>query len=379
MPARVWKIRTICENLRSFFAPHLSLFSIAYSPAHSHCRMQTRTSILAFRAMKRRTVWLLGGLILCSLLLIAYLRHKYAQPPAAAIPELLLQCPADASFLFYVDLAALRASPFLKQLLAVVPAPAEDPEYREFVRATDFDYSRDLDRVLLLFRPAPNGRSLLAWADGRFDRERIAAYALRTGKLEQREGTQLYLIPAGKPPATISLAFLGPNRLVLAQPVSFRMELLRTSAPALSPAQRERFVRVAGAAFIAASAVDASRQDFAFFGIRSRELKDALRNIHWITFAARPDGDRIKISVEGEFDTPESARGAARAVDSFRLLARLLLLDSRVRSQLTPQALALADRIARNGEVLQEGVRVHLRMEIAAEELLAPAPSAPSK
>jgi hypothetical protein len=84
---------------------------------------------------------------------------------------MLKRMPAESGVVVYLDFAALRRSGIL-QLLSGSPA-AQDPEYREFVRNTEFDYKRDLDAALLAF--APNGKFFLL--KGRFDWKSLRTYA----------------------------------------------------------------------------------------------------------------------------------------------------------------------------------------------------------
>jgi hypothetical protein len=83
---------------------------------------------------------------------------------------MLKRMPAESGVVVYLDFAALRRSGIL-ELLSGSPA-AQDPEYREFVRKTEFDYKRDLDAALLAF--APNEKFFLL--KGRFDWKSLRTY-----------------------------------------------------------------------------------------------------------------------------------------------------------------------------------------------------------
>jgi hypothetical protein len=83
---------------------------------------------------------------------------------------LLKRLPRSGALILYVDFAALRRGGFLSTIQA--PAATEDPEYRDFVRRTDFNYSRDLDAALAAF--TPGGRFLLL--RGRFDWSSLRSY-----------------------------------------------------------------------------------------------------------------------------------------------------------------------------------------------------------
>src|SRR5271155_4325565 len=61
--------------------------------------------------------------------------------------EVLAQMPADASAVLYIDLDAMRQSPFLAELYKWAPQPKADADYTQFLQSTGFNYERDLDRV----------------------------------------------------------------------------------------------------------------------------------------------------------------------------------------------------------------------------------------
>jgi hypothetical protein len=231
-----------------------------------------------------------------------------------------------------------------------------------------------LDRALIAILPASSPASTIAVADGRFHREKIAAYSLRSGKLEKRDGADVYLVSSGKPPRTISFTFLAPGRIVLSNTPALDPPAFR-AAKELPPEQRERVRRVGGSALIVLAKVDASQENFSVFGYRSRELKRILRDVRWLSLGARPDGQLLKVALEAECTSADAAHELERAVETLRLLARLLLSDARARHQLTPQAAALADIILRNSEFIRSNQRVQMRFEIAAEALAAPASS----
>jgi hypothetical protein len=322
--------------------------------------------------MKQKVILSFVVLLVVAASLVFYFRQRQTALPAAAIPELLLLSPPDAETLVYVDFAALRRSPFFTQLLALAPSPGEDPEYRAFVSATGFDYSRDLDRALIATLPSAAPASTMAIADGRFERTKIAAFALGSGRLEKRNGEEVFVVSSGRPAKTISFTFLAPGRILLANSAAVNPKSSR-SAPDLSPAQRDRLLRVAGAALIVLARVDASQENFSVFGFRSRDLKRALRDVRWVSLGARPDGDSLKVALEAECISADAARELTAAAETLRLLARVLLADSRTRRQMSAQAATVVEAILRSGEFIQNEQRVQLRFELASESFVSPA------
>jgi hypothetical protein len=87
-------------------------------------------------------------------------------------PELLFsRFPAEDAMALSMDVAALRKSGLLDS-----KAPAE-PDYKAFVDGTGFDYRRDLDTLAASFSKTGN----YFIARGRFDFDRLRAYAVRQG------------------------------------------------------------------------------------------------------------------------------------------------------------------------------------------------------
>lgn len=85
--------------------------------------------------------------------------------------------PADSSLAAHVDLAALRNNALLRRALASQAGPALESDYGEFVRATGFDFERDLDSLALAVSGRAGARSVHAILDGRFNRERLERYS----------------------------------------------------------------------------------------------------------------------------------------------------------------------------------------------------------
>jgi hypothetical protein len=89
--------------------------------------------------------------------------------------SLVSYLPADNASVIYIDVDALRRSGILGQLAG--SKTAEDADYRQFVQATGFDYSRDLDAVAAAIK---DGRIYFALR-GRFHWSNLASYAVHEG------------------------------------------------------------------------------------------------------------------------------------------------------------------------------------------------------
>ena len=136
--------------------------------------------------MKRSRLYILAIAVVALGLFYAVRVHRASA--AAAFPDLLEMAPADSTMIGYADLQALRESPLVQQLAAMAQPAQVDPDYANFVSGTGFDYQRDLDHVLVISRSGAASGGTLVFAEGRFNRQKIEQYALRSGKLQQENG-----------------------------------------------------------------------------------------------------------------------------------------------------------------------------------------------
>jgi len=95
--------------------------------------------------------------------------------------EALTLMPTDPSAVLFVDFGELRHAPFVAQLYAWAPKPQADVDYAQFVKETGFDYERDIDRVAIAVEKRGQDSAVFAVVDGKFDRQKISAFAKRTG------------------------------------------------------------------------------------------------------------------------------------------------------------------------------------------------------
>jgi len=95
---------------------------------------------------------------------------KFRTAPIAA-DELAQYLPAGESLIVSIDLAAMRQAGLLDLLAGSVAE--QEPDYREFVERTGFDYRTDLDRALIAVR----GESVYGLMVGRFDWNVVSGYA----------------------------------------------------------------------------------------------------------------------------------------------------------------------------------------------------------
>ena len=120
---------------------------------------------------------------------------------------LLARLPTNQAVVVWIDFAALRRGGVL-QLLSNSKTP-EEPEYRQFIASTGFDYKRDLDQVMASFGPA--GEYFLV--RGRFEWMKLRAYAAAQGGSCRQ---WFCTMPGSKPERNISFYPLRDRIMALA-------------------------------------------------------------------------------------------------------------------------------------------------------------------
>jgi hypothetical protein len=335
---------------------------------------------VAISSRERALIVLVALVLAAAAGLGIYVRRMRRPLPAASAgpaPSLLGQLPGDAPALAFVDLAALRrlrGSP-LAAILGLTHADASaDPDYAAFVRDTGFDYTRDLDRTAIAFWPAGPGtpatamgdERLVAIADGRFDDQKIKAYALRTGTVIPRGTGPLYRVP-GNPP--LSFEFLSTTRIALASGKDAERLLTLSGRPARDPVVERRIDRVAGAPIFAVARTDNLPSNFyASFG-KGTQLERLARSIQGLTLAGQPDGDRIAIALDGECDSMKDALEVATLLEFSRMGASVAIGDPQTRRRMTPEQMAFLEQVIQKLQVNHQDRWVRLTLDITPQML----------
>ena len=309
--------------------------------------------------------------IAAALLLYGNFRRS-ATAHASSAPELLSALPAGAPTLVYMDLSAMRASSFYQHRPDKGPIAVPNQDYADFVRSTGFDFEKDLDRAVIASWPAPSGkepRQSVVIADGRFDRAKIRDYATRKGKLDHQQGHDVFLFPMGDRTGWNSVTFLDEHRIALvAGPSIAPLFAGHSEDPSGDPA-RERAARLDGAAVFAITRVPPVPDNFAPGGVRSTQLASLARSVQWITLAARPEGDHLRISLEGECDNSTDALQLKSALEVLRMVGTAGLESPKTRQSMDPKALALLQTLLTTAEVTQAAERVRILVELTPDIL----------
>jgi hypothetical protein len=293
-------------------------------------------------------------------------------------PAMLSLLPPEAPYVIYADVHSLRSSAFLNRLIALVPAPNEDPEYAEFVRSTGFDYARDLDRVAIAIFPTTPLPTFVTFAEGRFDQQKIIAYALRTGKAEERDGHSVYILPSSTPGGDVTVRFAAADRIELVSLPHGNVLAPRYSSDPVGAAMKEKINGVAGSPLFAVVRMDAVPKDAAIGTFRIDAITSAMQGVKWLTLAAAPQGQDIRAVLEGECDSALDATQMNLALGGLRIMARGFLSEPATRRQFTPQGANALTKLVKQADISATGKQVQLAVSFTPEildGLAAPTPT----
>jgi len=273
--------------------------------------------------------------------IVFYAYQRWSGPVSSPRDDVLAQMPAAASTVLYIDLDALRQSPFLAELYKWAPQPKADPDYAQFLQATGFNYENDLNRVSVAFMKHGQDTALFAVADGRFDRKKIAAYASQTGTRETRGGKEIFSVPLSGGTRRITFTFLRDDRIALTNDATLESSFSQPYSDSDAQAWGERFRRLAGSPVFAVvrqdAAAGAALSTKAPGGLRSPQLSALIDQLQWITIAGKPEADHLRVVLEGEGAADAATRQLSDVINSLLVLAQAGLHDQKMRQQLQPE------------------------------------------
>lgn len=329
------------------------------------------------------------GLVLAAAGIYFYWQHRPLPPmvttgPGASVagpePDILSELPSDAPVIAYVDVAALRKlqnSPLAAVLGLTAPGPQADREYAAFVRDTGFDYERDLDRAGIALWPAGFGTPanvlgddrVIAIADGRFDQQKIKAYALRTGKSTTGGSHEVFEVP-GNPP--VSLEFLSPTRIALAggKNASAILSTINPDSPhSRDAAMQSRIERVAGAPVFAVARTSSLPGSFYANFRNAPQLNQLIRSIQALSLAGQPDGDDLKVALDAESDSMKDAMQISFLLETGRVAGSMALSSSDARQQMTREQIAFLSSLLSNAKITEREKLIRLTFTITRDML----------
>jgi hypothetical protein len=299
-----------------------------------------------------------------------YARHNNSAQ-ASSLPDLLTQIPAGAPTLIYVDLAALRQSGFYQHRRALSPGVVSDNDYKDFVQSTGFNFEKDLDRVVIAAWPESvpgEHKKSVAVAEGRFDRQKIRDYVQRGGKIEQQEGHDVLLFQGGKSSEWNSLTFLNDQTVMFVQGPSIAPALGASLSAASGDPIRERVTHVAGSDIFLITRTPSIPDNFGTGVLQSAPVANLIRSVQWLTLAARPEGDNLLVSLEGECATNTDARQLQSGLETLLLIAQAGLGKQASQTQ-TESSRKLWESVLKSIAITQAGERVRLLVTLPPEVL----------
>lgn len=323
-------------------------------------------------------------LLACGLLYLDSPGGKAAN--ASPVPDLLSALPAGAPSLVYVDLIAVRASSFYQHRPDKGPITIPNQEYADFVHSTGFDFEKDLDRIAVASWPAPPGkteRKNVVIAEGRFDRAKIRAYAARMGKLDHQQGHEVFIFPAGGGAGSNSFTFVDDHRVAFVAGPSAAIVFGGSSEASAGDPARERAARLDGSAAFMISQVppipaSAGAGAAGMQGAATDQLLSLARSVRWVTLAARPEGDNLRLSLEGECDSETSARQIQSMLEVMRMFGRAGLASPKNKESMDPATFAALDSLLSSAAVTQAGERVRILLELTPDIFKLKGPGSPS-
>jgi hypothetical protein len=308
------------------------------------------------------------------------LHHYFADDLGDARATALALIPADTNSVVYADIAQLRTAPFFSTLGDWVPqAQQVDADYAKFLTDTGFDYSRDLDRVAVATIKRGQTAEFFMVGDGRFDRKKINAYVSQFGTHDKKDGREIFTAPLKGSTRKLSFVFLHQNRIALTDDPDIT-SLLRNPVRGTDANQwRERFDRLGGSPAFAVfrqdanvgSEIAAHTQNAA----QAQQIASLLDQLQWLTFAAVPEQDRLRIVAEGECPNDATAHDLADVLNGIRLFAQVGLNGPDVRHRLDAQTREAYMSLVHGADITRvdrgETKSVRLVLEITPEVLKA--------
>lgn len=320
----------------------------------------------------RKPFFVSAAVALCAigvlLMTFGIFRHA-ATAHASPVPELFSALPAGAPTLAYIDLAAIRASSFYQRRPDKGPIAIPNQDYSDFMRSTGFDFEKDLERVVVASWPpdSPNGpRKSVAIAEGRFDRAKLRDYAMRKGKLDHQQGREVFIFPGNDPRTTNAITFLDDRRIALVAGSSVA-PVFESNFNAAGDPVRDRAARLDGAAAFVITHVPPLPDNAGAGAPGGAQFLTLARSVQWLTFAARPEGDNLRVSLEGECDNASDAAQVKTALELMRMFGRAGLEGQKNKQSMNPATLAMLENMLSGADVTQAAERVRILVEVTPD------------
>jgi hypothetical protein len=311
------------------------------------------------------------ALIAGGLFYLSFAHGKNAN--ASPVPDLFSALPGGAPSLVYIDLSAIRSSSFYQHRPDKGPIAIPNQEYSDFIRSTGFDFEKDLERVVIASWPAGAAKEpakVIAIAEGHFDRAKIRDYAMSKGKLDHQQGHEVFLFPTGDKKAMSTITFLDDRRIALVNGSSIAPLFDTHADTAAGDPARDRAAHLDGAAAYVISRIPPIPENTggaAAQNAGSAQFLAMARSLQWITVAARPEGDNLRISVEGDCDNTTDAVQLKSMLELMRMFGKAGLDGAKTKQSMDPATLTVLQNMLSGADVTQAAERVRILVEITPD------------
>ncbi len=249
--------------------------------------------------------------------------------------------PADPSAVVFLDLEQFRKSSFLPQLLAWLPHDSVEEDYAQFVKATGFNYERDLDRAAIALTRQGTGSTTYAIAEGRFDRKKLEDYAKQSGQSVNEKGLQIFSLNLKNSPRPSYFTFLRDDRIAWTDDPTYAALFLQKAGYEGKRDWQEHFSRLAGSAVFAVMREDATTaaamERQAPGGFRSPQLATLLSQLQWVTIGGKPDENNLRVVIEGESTAESTLNQLKEFLQGILVMAQVGLNGPQNRKQMDAQ------------------------------------------
>jgi hypothetical protein len=195
--------------------------------------------------------------------------------------------------------------------------------------------------AIAVMRQGNNAATYVAIADGKFDRKKIEAYAASSGRKETVSGRAIFALNMGGRGKTSFFTFLRDDRIAWTDDPSYAAILLQRTATVSPEEWREHFRRLAGTPLFVVLRQDSGSPsplaEQAPGGFQSPQLAALLGQLQWISIAGKPDGNLLRVVVDGECLSEQTIKQLNDFLKGVVVLAQMGLSDAKTRKQLDPQ------------------------------------------